>query len=80
MSQTKRKLEGIILHFALMSYRDEIESLQILLSRTQAGPGRTVKQEQEEISPDHVQRLDLISVFVLFITCSFKTSKDSGDK
>ena len=43
-------------------YRDEIYSLQILLSRTQAGPGRTVKQEQEEISPNHVQRLNLISV------------------
>ena len=25
------------------------------LSRTQAGPGRTVKQEQEEISRNHVQ-------------------------
>ena len=36
-------------------YRDEIYSLQILLSRTQAGPGRTVKQEQEEISPNHIQ-------------------------
>ena len=43
-------------------YRDEIYSLQIQLSRTQAGPGRTVKQEQEEISPNHVQRLNLISV------------------
>ena len=27
-----------------------------------AGQGRTVKQEQEEISPNHVQRLNLISV------------------
>ena len=44
-------------------YRDEIYSLQILLSRTQAGPGRAVKQEQEEISPNHVQRINLISVF-----------------
>ena len=44
-------------------YRDEIYSLQILLSRTQAGPGRTVKQQQEEISPNHVQRLNLISVY-----------------
>ena len=46
-------------------YRDEIYSLQILLSRTQARPGRTVKQEQEEISPNHVQRLNLISVLSL---------------
>ena len=43
-------------------YRDEIYSLQILLSRTQAGPGRTVKREQEEISPNHVQIINLISV------------------
>ena len=38
------------------TYRDEIYSLQILLSRTQAGPGRAFKQEQEEISPNYVQR------------------------
>ena len=50
--------------FSSEVYRDEIYSLQILLSRTKAGPGRTVKQEQEqeEISPNHVQRLNLISV------------------
>ena len=29
--------------------------MQILLSYSQAGPGRTVKQEQEEISRNHVQ-------------------------
>ena len=43
-------------------YRDEIYSLQILISRTQAGPCRTVKQEQEQISPNHVHRINLISV------------------
>ena len=43
-------------------YSDEIYSLQNLLSKTQEGPGRTVKKEQEEISPNHVQRLNLISV------------------
>ena len=43
-------------------YRDEIYSLQILLSRTQAGPGRTVKQQQEETSPNHVQKINRISV------------------
>ena len=47
-------------------YRDEIYSLQILLSRTQAGPGRTVKQEREEISPNHVRRIDLISVYACY--------------
>ena len=44
------------------TYRDEIYSLQNFLSRTQAGPGRTVKREQEEISPNHVQRINLSSV------------------
>ena len=43
-------------------YRAEKKSLQILLSRTQAGPGRKVKQEQEEISRNHVPRLFLGSV------------------
>ena len=53
----------------LKTYRDEIYSLQILLSRTQAGPGRAVKQEQEEISPNHVQRLNLISVQKVALGC-----------
>ena len=42
--------------------RAEKKSLQILLSSTQAGPGRNVKQEQEEISRNHIQRLFLSSV------------------
>ena len=53
-------------------YRDEIYSLQILLSRTQAGQGRTVKQGQEEISPNHVQRFNLISIEPLtarYVSC-----------
>ena len=29
--------------------------MQILLSNSQAGPGTTVKQEQEEISRNHVK-------------------------
>ena len=36
-------------------YRDRLKGVQILLSRTQAGPGKPVKQEQEETSPNHVQ-------------------------
>ena len=43
-------------------YRDEIYSLQILLSRTQAGPGRTVKLEQKENSPNHEQRINLVTI------------------
>ena len=45
-----------------------------MLSRTQAGPGRTVKQEQDEISPNHVQRLNLISVYAIAILCECATS------
>ena len=36
-------------------YRDRLKGVQILLSRAQAEPGRTAKQEQEEISRNHVQ-------------------------
>ena len=43
-------------------YRDEINSLQIQLSRTQAGPGRAVKEQEERYSPNHVQGINLISV------------------
>ena len=38
-------------------YRGENKGLHVLLSRTHSGPGRTVKQEQEEISRNHVQAL-----------------------
>ena len=36
-------------------YRGVNKGLYVLLSRTQAEPGRTVKQEQEEISCNQVQ-------------------------
>ena len=36
-------------------YRARNKGMLILLSNSQAGPGRTVKQEQEEISRNHVQ-------------------------
>ena len=38
--------------------------MQILLSRSPAGPGRTGKQEQEQISPNHVQAFFPSSVVV----------------
>ena len=38
------------------------KGLHVLLHRTQAGPGRTVKQEQEEISRNHVQTFICLSV------------------
>ena len=59
-------------------YRAEKKSLQILLSRTQAGPGRKVKQEQEEISRNHVQTFIYLSVECLtkFGTMGEKGSQD----
>ena len=36
-------------------YRGEQKGMQILLSMTQARPGRAVKQEQEQNSRNHVQ-------------------------
>ena len=38
------------------------KGLYVLLSRIQAEPGRTVKQEQEEISRNHVQTFICLSV------------------
>ena len=38
-----------------VEYRDRLKCMQILLSRTQAGPGRAAKQEQEQTSRNHVQ-------------------------
>ena len=61
-------------------YRDEIYSLQNLLSRTQAGPGRTVKKEQEEISPNHVRRINLISVRIVFTEgLKYRSRSDVAD-
>ena len=46
----------------LVMYRGPGKSMQILLSSTQARPGRTVKQEQEDISRNHVQTFICLSV------------------
>ena len=40
-------------------YRGELKGLYVLLSRTQAEPGITVKQEQEENSHNHIHLLNL---------------------
>ena len=48
-----------------IKYRGVNKGLHVLLSRTQAGPGKTVKQEQEEISWNHVQTFIYLSVKVL---------------
>ena len=55
-------------HFTHLFYRGANKGLHVLLSRTQAGPGRTVKQEQEEISRNHVQTFICLSVYVLSST------------
>ena len=39
------------------TYRDRRKGVQILLSRTQAGPDRTGKQEQEQTSRNQLQTL-----------------------
>ena len=41
--------------FVAQLYRDRVKGVQIMLSNSQAGPDRKVKQEQEEISRNHVQ-------------------------
>ena len=49
-------------YFPAYLYRGENKGLFVLLSRTLAGPGRTVKQEQQEISRNHVQTFIFPSV------------------
>ena len=44
-------------HIGYGFYRARKKGTQILLSNSQAGPSRTVKQKQEEISRNHVHRL-----------------------
>ena len=41
--------------FVNLLYLVGLKGLNVLLSRTQAGPGRAVKQEQEENSPNLVR-------------------------
>ena len=43
-------------------YRGSNKGLHVMLSMTLAGPGRTVKQEQEEISRNHIQTFICLSV------------------
>ena len=44
-------------------YRGGNKGLFVLLSNSQAGPGRTFEQEQEEISRNHVQTFISPSVY-----------------
>ena len=47
-----------------MSQNQIVNHLRAIESQpwTQAGPGRAVKEQQEQSSPNHVQRIHLISV------------------
>ena len=47
-------------------YRGTNKGLYVLLRRTQAEPLRTVKQEQEEISRNHVQTFICLSVHLYY--------------
>ena len=49
--------------FITLKYRDRLKGMHILLSNSQAGPGETAKQEQEEISRNHVQTFFGCSVY-----------------
>ena len=51
----KRRIEEAILSRTVDNYRAWNKGMQISLSDSQAGPGRTVKQEQEESSRNHIQ-------------------------
>ena len=53
--ETGLKTERYNAMLSLWLYRDRLKGMQMLLSRTQAEPGRRVKQEQEDISRNHVQ-------------------------
>ena len=52
----------IRIHFPKSDYRGVNKGVYVLLGRTQSGPGRTVKQEQEEISRNHIQTFIYLSV------------------
>ena len=51
-----------LFHAIESEYRGVNKGLYVMLSRTHAGSGRKVKQQQEEISRNHVPRLFLGSV------------------
>ena len=48
---------------AVHMYRGVNKGVYVLLSRTPAEPGRAVKQEQEEVSRNHLQTFIYLSVY-----------------
>ena len=61
--EQEEKCGSLLLSSHIWLYRGGNKGLFVLLSRTQAGPGRTVMLEQEEISPNHVQTFIFLSVY-----------------
>ena len=61
-------------------YRGANKGLHVLLSMTQAGPGRTVKQEQEEISHNHVQTFIYLSVLGCFERITYEERGSHEDQ
>ena len=62
-------------------YRDRLKGVQILLSNSQAGQGRKVKQEQEDISCNHVQIFICLSIRVASsMTSAFWLSGEFANK
>ena len=69
-SVSRRLVSNRCHHFSPLSlpqrmYRGANKGVHVLLSKTQAGPGRTDKQEQEEISRNHVQTFICLSVLYI---------------
>ena len=68
LSESLANIRGQTLHcsqFKELYYRGVNKGLYVLLSRTQAEPGRKVKQQQKEISRNHVQTFIYLSVQLL---------------
>ena len=65
---------SLIITYLILSraYRGGNKGLFVLLSRTQAWPGRTVKQEQEENSCNHVQTFISPSVYILYFCAKWQ--------
>ena len=64
------------------TYRGVNKGLHVLLSNSQAWPGSTVKQEQEEISRNHVHTFSGCSVvgrFANFLNCLVAISQGDID-
>ena len=61
----------------LAFYKGELKGLYVLLSRTQAGPGSAVKQEQEENSRNHIPAFQWISLSVVVTRKSIHRIKNN---